>query len=660
MCIRDRHYGYGPDEGRDIAVCADGGFFITGRSYAWATADYDWEIFLTKLDNMGNQQWVKHYGQLGEGCYDAGWSVCATPDSGCLIAGKTQSPLWAPYPYWDNMLLIKVDKNGDTVWTRSHGGYYFDRAWWIIPIPGTSEYFVSGCTHSYGPYAPDEEQSNIWVMRLDSLGEIICYNAWGNDLPGASDSRGCCLSNDGNGFVVVGVTDYKDTSYTEAETLVTRTIGEAVVLKYDYDCNLVWEKIYNRGYNHYSRGIVQAYGGGYIMVTRDQLDNRSWVLRLDENGDTLWTTYIGVDSTDNKYATYYIVTRAPNRGYYFSGGGDGKARILYTDEYLEKIWELECDYGDYSESFTWGSCKTTPDSGCVAAGETFSVLPIEYEDVFAVRCDRWGNDFTYYHYLSGRVYNAITRELIEGAIIYDTTHTCSTTTLAGDSVGYYYIDDVSSASEVFVAQKDGYNPDTATLDISDFVYHDFYLTPNIMVNLSGTILDSETSNPIEGAIIDVQTPTTSVADTSGSGGEYSLEIPGLMPATCIVSAEEYVSETLVVSLETDTIIDFVLERTTGVVDTSSLVVDEYSLKCSPNPFNSVCNIKIPIQDGYKQSSVKIQVFDLRGNFVKIIYEGKFSNREYVWNADENISSGIYIVNAIIGEHSFNRKVVLLK
>jgi hypothetical protein len=60
-----RDLGGGLDDGRDVAICADGGTFIVGRSNAWAEHGYvlnwfDHEMFLIKLNEMGEEQWIRH------------------------------------------------------------------------------------------------------------------------------------------------------------------------------------------------------------------------------------------------------------------------------------------------------------------------------------------------------------------------------------------------------------------------------------------------------------------------------------------------------------------------------------------------------------------------------------------------------------------------
>lgn len=403
------------DDGRDICQCADGGFFFTGRSNTWAEGGfaynpYDYQVFLVKVDANGNYEWTRNFGQSGcflyggdvFGYYDAAWSICATPDSGCLIAGKSQSPNycdpWEGMPEDcigdDNLLLVRVDKDGDTLWTKGIGGQYFDRGWCIQPIPGTSDFYVVGQTCTYGPATPSPDQANIWLLRIDSLGNMLHTNGWGIIGAGDADSRWCCVAPDG-GCVLVGFYDRRDTSYfyEPYDSVITHEQCQAVFIKADAECNEVWQKVYDRSYFHYCRGITNTLDGGFLAITYDQYPNRTWALRLDENGDTLWTKHLALDSTGTGVvANFTMVVQGPDSGFYFAGSGGGKARILHTDQNCDEIWHFENDFGGQSEYYA--SCIMTEDSGCCAVGVTYSIGPSVYQDLFASRIDRWGNDYS--------------------------------------------------------------------------------------------------------------------------------------------------------------------------------------------------------------------------------------------------------------------------
>ncbi len=395
--------GGGLDDARDIDLCADGGVMITGRSNAWALGGcdanwYDHDMFIIKLDPFGEEEWINHYGQNGDGFYDAGWGICCTPDSGAILVGKTQSPRYTDPPpgyatWYDDILIVRVDKNGDTLWTRDYGGDLFDRAWWVQQIPGKDEFFLAGPTQTYGFPSPTTDYENIWVLRIDGEGNLLHHGWWADPTrDGHSDVRWGTVAPDG-GVVVVGSTDLRDTSYvSDGETLEHR-ISRAVVAKFDSTCELEWSHVYDTGCSdHYSRSITSVSSGGYLMTTYNHYPSWTWCLRLDEMGDTLWTGYVGYNHEDSttRIANYTMVVEARD-GFYFGGGGGGAARITKTDFDLREEWTAIYDFGIKSETFL--SCVAMPDGGCAACGQTYSWAPVDESDIWCARTDRWGNDW---------------------------------------------------------------------------------------------------------------------------------------------------------------------------------------------------------------------------------------------------------------------------
>jgi hypothetical protein len=94
------------------------------------------------------------------------------------------------------------------------------------------------------------------------------------------------------------------------------------------------------------------------------------------------------------------------------------------------------------------------------------------------------------------------------------------------------------------------------------------------------------------------------------------------------------------------------------VDTDELITEHKLYPNYPNPFNPETTIQYQVRE---QSHVKIEVFDVVGRRVKLLAdEVKFSG-EYQVNFDaRDLSSGIYIIRFIAGNHIDIRKMTLIK
>ncbi|HID93161.1 MAG TPA: hypothetical protein EYP60_03595, partial [bacterium (Candidatus Stahlbacteria)] len=125
------------DEGKSVQQTQDGGYILVGYTESFGTMCRD--VYLIKTDAQGDTLWTKRYGGIGS---DKGYSVQQTPDGGYIITGDydfgcsvqqtsdgefiivgTTLSLGAGK---DDVWLIRTDANGDTLWTKTYGGFRLD------------------------------------------------------------------------------------------------------------------------------------------------------------------------------------------------------------------------------------------------------------------------------------------------------------------------------------------------------------------------------------------------------------------------------------------------------------------------------------------------------------------------------------------------------
>jgi hypothetical protein len=85
---------------------------------------------------------------------------------------------------------------------------------------------------------------------------------------------------------------------------------------------------------------------------------------------------------------------------------------------------------------------------------------------------------------------------------------------------------------------------------------------------------------------------------------------------------------------------------------------------SPNPFNPLTNIRFDIAE--KESDVKVEIFNLKGQLVKTVVNEKLQQGRYniQWNSKDNssrnVSSGVYFIRMNSGSYKSTKKMLLLK
>ncbi len=171
-------------EGRfDMKKTNDGGYILLGNSKKQNN-----DIVLMKLDNSYSVQWEKRIG--GEGS-ETQYSVQQTDDNGFIITGYIKGYRTSN----KDLLLIKTDPSGNTLWSKNFGGRETDEGHYIVQTDDGG-YLITGNTSSYGL-----GKNNLWLLKTDENGTLEWDKTFGEI---DDESNGEYILKLDDGFFVLG------------------------------------------------------------------------------------------------------------------------------------------------------------------------------------------------------------------------------------------------------------------------------------------------------------------------------------------------------------------------------------------------------------------------------------------------------------------------
>ena len=138
-----------------VQQTTDDGYILGGYTCSFGAGGND--FWLVKVNANGDTLWTRTFGGSGnEYCH----SVQQTTDGGYILGGYTGSYGAGMADFW----LVKTDANGDSLWSRTFGGSDED---FCYSIQQTTDggYVLGGYNYTYGAGSND-----FWLVKTDENG----------------------------------------------------------------------------------------------------------------------------------------------------------------------------------------------------------------------------------------------------------------------------------------------------------------------------------------------------------------------------------------------------------------------------------------------------------------------------------------------------------
>lgn len=291
----------------------DGGHILVGNS---ASRGEGSDLLLIRADSMGQSIWSRTWGGSAE---DGGYFVQKTRDGGFIVTGSTKSYSMGEELLW----LLKTDSNGNLSWERTFGGFVSSAGdgGWSVNETDDGGYIVTGYTQSLG-----NGRKDLWLLKTDGEGKKV----WDRTFGGRDDDVGMSVlqSRDG-GYIAAGRT-----------ASFARGGDDIWLLKTDLLGNEQWNRTFGGSQDDAGFQVLEA-KDGYALVgrTESESDRKKIILiKVNSDGRKLWERSYSGSSASSLQSTadggYVIAGRIDNT----DTGRD--ALIIKTDYAGKEEWSM--------------------------------------------------------------------------------------------------------------------------------------------------------------------------------------------------------------------------------------------------------------------------------------------------------------------------------
>ncbi len=303
--IWQKNYGgNGNDYIHGLLPTQDGGLIMKGYTLSSDLPSYKggFDIWLVKIDNIGNIQWQKTYGGSDDDGLHA-VDLCEHPNGGYIMTASTESAdgdITSNKGEGDSW-LVRLSSTGNIIWAKNFGGSLDEDTHCVMITPDTG-YIVAGHSysedgdvsglHSYG-------MDDAWVYKTDSSGNL----QWQKCIGGSAIElfkTGCAVN---GGYIFAGYTNSND-----GDIPLNKGDYDAWITKIDENGNILWSKTFGGSYGDYLSSAMQGLNGTIVLsgltnsndgdVYGNKGDFDYWVLVLDSLGNLIWQKCLGGPSAD--------------------------------------------------------------------------------------------------------------------------------------------------------------------------------------------------------------------------------------------------------------------------------------------------------------------------------------------------------------------------
>ena len=322
-----------------MTSASDGGYLLAGLSnYDGSSSTYRGDAWIVKLNSNGDTLWTRTMGGAG---YDAAFAVAGTTDGGFVLACGTSSnnsgDVGANHggsDWW----IVKLKSNGDTAWTRLIGSTAGE---YPTSIAATYDGGFIVCGYIIGLSG----NIDLLIAKLNSSGNVV----WQKQMGGTGEEYGNDVTVAGDGTILVAAAT---TSNNNGDVGVNHGMKDYWIIKLSANGDKIWSKLLGGSQDDWASSIKSTPDGGCIIAGASSSSESGnvtgknhglsdmWVVKLNAVGDIMWNSLLGgaMNDTNEGSATIAIT---PESDYVIGGYSNSTDGDVGANQGGNDFWALK-------------------------------------------------------------------------------------------------------------------------------------------------------------------------------------------------------------------------------------------------------------------------------------------------------------------------------
>ena len=248
--IWEKNYGGTMWEvGNSVIELSGGGYAIVGFSNSPGISSGNTDVLLIKIDESGNEIWMKAYGNIDFPNQEWGNDIVQINDNGFLIVGSRDR-------YNEggkNSLILRLDVNGELIWEKElTNGEQTNETAYSISAGKDEAFYICLSQNSLD----NNKSYNPSIIKIDSFGTIYWQKNYKSDSMDYHEFR--AYSTLDNQLLIVGSTVNKLTAKSNEDAFISRI---------DSNGKIIWTEPYGSIDNDdWGWSVHEKPNGNIIMI----------------------------------------------------------------------------------------------------------------------------------------------------------------------------------------------------------------------------------------------------------------------------------------------------------------------------------------------------------------------------------------------------------